>query len=92
MNTSGDETWATLRRAWIERTAHATGSIRRRQICSALGLSMAQCSADLQQLQIDHPGCLHYDLRAKLYRWTEGHTPQLPVPEFVSIFFPARES
>lgn len=83
-NQSTDAPWPALRRAWIERAAQDAGHIRRSDICAALGISMAQCSADLQQLLHDHPGCLTYDLRAKLYRWTGGIRLATHLPDFLS--------
>lgn len=83
-NTSGDETWATLRRCWIERTAARTGfAPSRKEICAALGLSMAQASADLQQLQIEHPRCFKYNLNLKRYEWT-GKKIVTQIPAFVA--------
>lgn len=81
-NTSGDETWAALRRCWIERIAAREGHIQRKTICAALGLSMAQCSADIQQLQQDHPGCLRYNLNLKRYEWS-GKKLRTVVPAFI---------
>lgn len=81
-NTSGDQMWATVRRCWIERTAARVGHIQRKDICAALGLSMAQCSADLQELQQQHPGCLTYNLNLKRYEWT-GKKVRTQIPDFI---------
>lgn len=81
-NRSTSETWPTLRRAWIERTAARQGAIQRSQICAVLGISAAQASADLQALQAEHPGCLTYDMTGKTYRWA-GKKVRTIVPDFV---------
>lgn len=68
-NQSSDTLGPRLRRAWIERRAATAGTIRRGEICTVLGVSMAQASADILALLKEHPDCLRYDLNAKLYRW-----------------------
>lgn len=87
-NISRDTAWAGLRRAWIERHAQARGHITRPEICRTLGLSLAQASADLQQLQQDHPGCLRYNLNAKRYEWAGGDRLVTTVPAWVSVLMP----
>lgn len=80
-NQSSDTLGPRLRRAWIERRAAAAGTIRRGEICTVLGVSMAQASADILALLKEHPDCLQYDLNAKLYRWTgHGVVTALPHP------------
>lgn len=77
---------ARVRRAWAERQAHAAGSIRRKELAAAFGISYAQASTDLQVLLTEHPGCLRYDLRAKCYHWRPGAVPALPVPAPIAAF------
>lgn len=83
-NRSSNEAWPKLRRAWIERFAAATGSIRRRHICEELGISLAQASADLQQLLAEHPGCLEYSLSDKTYYW-RGRAVRTKLPDFLDV-------
>ncbi len=83
-NRSSNDAWPNLRRAWIERYAARHGSIRRKHICDELGVSMAQASADLQQLLSDHPGCLEYSLNDKTYYWA-GKKPRTKLPEFLAL-------
>lgn len=83
MNTSTDKHWPSIRRAWIERRAARLGSINRKEISSALGISLAQVSEDLQELLRLHPGCLTYDLSVKTYHWTKDREPALPLPEWI---------
>lgn len=86
MNTSTDKFWPVIRRAWIERRAARTGTINRSDITSTLGISAAQASGDIQELLREHPGCLTYDLSAKVYRWSDGHEPCLSLPEWMADF------
>lgn len=83
-NRSANTAWPQLRRAWIERYAALHGAIRRRDICEALGVSLAQASADLQQVLEDNPGCLEYSLNDKTYYWA-GKDLRTDVPQFLSV-------
>lgn len=74
-----------IRRAWIERRAARTGTIRRAEISKALGTCPAQTSDDIQELLRLHPGCLTYDLSAKIYVWT-GFVAVLPLPGLMTEF------
>lgn len=85
-NLSGDSVWASARRAWAERRAHAIGTLERGDMHRCLGISLAQASSDIQQLLAEHPGCLTYDLPGKCYRWPPGREPRLPMPDFVREF------
>ncbi len=57
------------RMAWLERTAKQTGSIRRRDLTEAFGISPPQASGDFQEYLRINPKSLEYDLSEKTYRW-----------------------
>lgn len=78
-NPSSSSFYPTLRRAWAERFAAEHGSIVRRDIMGAFGVSTAQASADLQGLLQERPGCLAYDASRRRYIWTGGD-PSLDLP------------
>ena len=75
-----------IRLAWIERRARSTGTIKRKDVVSAFGLSLAQASSDLQTLQLLAPGCLEYDLAAKCYRWAGGEAVVIDIPSPIRDF------
>lgn len=86
-NASTTTFYPRLRRAWAERRAHRSGTIGRRDLMAAFDISHAQASADLTELQREHPGCLAYDLRAKTYRWADARrTPKIPIPHPIASF------
>ena len=70
MNSSKNGLYARLRRWWIEKTAAAQGSISREQIADVCECSLAQASSDIGRVISDNPGCLTYDMHAKIYTWT----------------------
>ena len=82
-NKSTDALAAQIRRAWIERYAQRHGTITRPIICTACGCSPAQASADIESVLAANPGCLTYDLSAKLYRWT-GKRLMQPLPRIIA--------
>jgi DeoR/GlpR family transcriptional regulator of sugar metabolism len=61
-------TWAQdWRQDYIAGHLRAAGQIRRRDLMTAFGISMAQASVDLRRFQEKNPGVLRYDASAKAY-------------------------
>lgn len=82
-NETNIEQWAAQERLRaIERAAFWRGWVRRKELVSLFGISMAQASADFQKYQELNPGALSYNLNAKWYEGVAGmqcvrHTPRL---------------
>ncbi len=67
-NTSNLESWAARERLrGIEHLAYWRGSLRREEVAKVFGVSLQQCSADLQRYQELNPGALVYSLNRKRY-------------------------
>jgi hypothetical protein len=82
-NETNIEQWAAQERLRaIERAAFWRGWVRRKELVSLFGISMAQASADFQKYQELNPGALSYNLNAKRYEGVAGmqcvrHAPRL---------------
>ena len=76
---------ARVRRAWIERKAHGTGKVTRREISEMFGVSFPCASHDIAGVLREAPGSLVYDATEKAYLWGGGE-PRLPVPEPIARF------
>ncbi|MGK0188628.1 MAG: hypothetical protein ACI9R3_004439 [Verrucomicrobiales bacterium] len=82
-NETNIEQWAAQERLRaIERAAFWRGWVRRKELVSLFGISMAQASADFQKYQELNPGALSYNLNAKRYEGVAGmrcvrHVPRL---------------
>ena len=82
-NTSNLETWAARERLrGIEHMAFWRGHLRREEVATVFGISLQQCSADIQRYLELNPGSLIYSLRRKRYEGAPGmacvvHVPRL---------------
>ena len=61
-----------FRLLWIDAHLEQFGSIRRVDVCGALGVSIPQAATDFRLLRTIWPGRMAYDARAKCYKATSG--------------------
>lgn len=60
--------FAEYRVAWIKESAEIFGTVRREHIMKKFGVSPAQASLDLREVQSRWPELLRYDLHEKIYK------------------------
>ncbi len=61
--------WFTEARiAWIKESFDIFGSVRREHIMKKFGISTAQASIDLREVQRRWPDLVQYDLSEKIYK------------------------
>lgn len=91
-NTSNPAQWAAMERLrFIERSAFWRGEVNRQDLVETFGLSMAQCSADLQRYQELNPGAIVYNLKRKRYEGSRDLVPMCHQPsleEAMVLFLP----
>ena len=84
---SGSKWYPSVRRAWAQRRAYSAGVLNRADLERAFGITAAQASADIRQILVEDPGCMHYDLQLKTYVWTDSaRDPGIEIPDPVREF------